>query len=27
VKLDYTFLGECLIVTSTGTAVTLRTPA
>lgn len=26
VKLDYTFLGECLIVTATGTAVTLRTP-
>lgn len=24
VNLDYTFLGECLIVTSTGTAVTLR---
>ena len=24
VKLDYTFLGECLIVTATGTAVTLR---
>lgn len=27
VKLDYTFLGECLIVTATGTAVTLRTPS
>lgn len=26
VDLDYTFLGECLIVTATGTAVTLRTP-
>lgn len=27
VKLDYTYLGECLIVTSTGTAVTLRARA
>ena len=26
VNLDYTFLGECLILTVTGTAVTLRTP-
>ena len=26
VTLDYTFLGECLILTTTGTAVTLRTP-
>ncbi len=25
-NLDYTFLGECLILTVTGTAVTLRTP-
>ena len=26
VKLDYTPVGDCLIVTATGTAVTLRTP-